>query len=177
MQPSPFHLDIVAYSGTNTLSRLIKLRTLSRYSHVGMAFWANGEHWIVESMEGKGCRIVPLRLWHTWGGKVSGFSFNEELFSEADREAMLQFCLRQVGQEYASPKQLIRAFMFGARWLADKLHWPIDEEGWTCSELMVAAMQSVGKFNELVAAESSPGDIPESQYVRRASSRPFGAHE
>lgn len=174
MQPSPFLLDIVAFSGNGWLSRLIKLRTLSRYSHIGMAFWMEGEHWVVESMEGKGVRIVPLRLWHTWGGKVSGFTLNPELFTQADKEAMLRFCLSKVGQPYASPKQIIRAFMFGMRWLGDKLGMRVDEEGWTCSELMVEAMQSVGKFTEIVAAEASPGDVLESQYVHRATKRPFG---
>lgn len=52
--------DIFATHARNPVSKLIRFVSRSEVSHVGMFVWLEGELYIVESLEGKGLRMMPF---------------------------------------------------------------------------------------------------------------------
>lgn len=52
--------DVVAYSGRAFVGRMIRLATLSSYSHVGIILKLAGRVFVVEAREGKGVVLTPL---------------------------------------------------------------------------------------------------------------------
>lgn len=161
MNPSSRGIDIVAFSGTRVWSRVIRLRSQSQYSHVGIICEINGDDWVIEALERKGVRLVPLRVWYQWNGDVTEFRLKSK--SNDARQQLIDFAANRVGQEYASPWQFVRSFGFATRWLCRKIgvRKDLESDRWFCSELVAAALHHAGFWLgvDSVPSEMTPGDV------------------
>ena len=159
MKPSSRGIDIVAFSGTRVWSRIIRLRSQSRFSHVGIVCEINGDDWVIEALERKGVRLVPLRVWYQWGGEVTAFRLKDS--SDDTRLRLIDFAAKRVGQEYASPWQFVRSFGFATRWLCRKIgvRKDLESDRWFCSELVAAALPHAGCWIGAEPSEMTPGDV------------------
>jgi hypothetical protein len=54
--------DIIAFSGTGFISRVIRKFTGQTYSHVGIAWVVSGRVFIVEALDGRGVVMRPLSI-------------------------------------------------------------------------------------------------------------------
>lgn len=52
--------DVFATHGNNPVNKLIRVVSRSEVSHVGMFVWLEDELYVVESLEGKGLRMMPF---------------------------------------------------------------------------------------------------------------------
>lgn len=161
MRPSSRGIDIVAFSGTRVWSRIIRLRSHSSYSHVGIVCEMDGDEWVIEALEGKGVRAVPLRVWFGWSGKITTFSFDPDVIGDVDRQQIIDFAKSRIGQEYASPWQFVRSFGFITRWLCRLIgiRCDLETDRWFCSELVAAAIASLGHWHRAEPAEMTPADV------------------
>ena len=169
--------DIIAFRGTRMFSRIIKLWTRSRVSHVGIACWMHSRLTVVEALEGVGVTVYPLRRYIEQGCQVD---WHELLQSERDtlefgplnRQAVVAFALSKWGLRYASPWQFLRSWGWLSRWAAARRGLPADTnpDRFFCSELVLAALRAGGYQGEgydRPAAETSPADVIELTCVRR----------
>jgi len=161
MKPASKGIDIVAYVGNRVFSRVIQWRSGSKFSHVGMVCECDGVEYVLESLEGKGVRLVPLTHWLTWPGKIVGWKLDPNIVGDVDRQNMVDWCVARLGCEYASPKQFLRSFGYSSRWLMRLLHLRIDLEfdRFFCSEYLSQAMESVGLVLPKYGSEMTPGDV------------------
>jgi hypothetical protein len=168
MKPSSRDIDIVAFSGTRVWSRIIRLRSQSRFSHVGIVCEINGDDWVIEALERKGVRLVPLRVWYQWNGDVTAFRLKTPLGGDASyswlqgrRREIINFAAQRIGQEYASPWQFFRSFGFATRWLCRKIgvRKDLESDRFFCSELVAESLKSAGFWIGLDPSEMTPGDI------------------
>lgn len=152
-------LEIAFFSGERVWSRVIRLRSQSVWSHVGIVIEHAGDRWVIEALEGKGVRLVPFRCWWVWKGQVAVATV-KGLSEESVRNAT-SFAMQVVGCEYASPWQFLRSFGFLTRWLCRVFRVRHDLEGdrFFCSELVAHALLKAGIALPAVPAEMSPGDI------------------
>jgi hypothetical protein len=151
--------DLALFSGRRLWSRLIRLRSGSEWSHVGVFVEVEGQLWIVEALEGKGVRIVRPYVWQQWRGhcaigRVDGLDGEQ-------RQEIKRFLLHRIGEEYASPRQFVRSFSWVWRRIsrAWKLKTDLHAERWFCSELAAFALMLVGVPKFGVPAETTPGDL------------------
>ena len=147
--------DLLFFSGKSIWSRIIKARSNSKFSHVGMMFWFNGEQWVIEALEGKGVRLVPRSIWKHWKGKTTAMTLT---LTGSQREKMIRYALHHVGCEYASRRQFVRSFSLVwsklANWL--KLRADTDRSRFFCSELCLAAIRNAGLLIHKQPARTSP---------------------
>lgn len=175
MRPSSRGIDIVAFSGRRVWSRVIELRSLSQFSHVGIVCEIDGDDWVIEALEGKGVRLVPLRCWMQWDGEFKAFALADPEsgipYCGVLRQRVINFAAKRIGQEYASPLQLVRSFGFVTRWLCRVLRLRVDLEAdrWFCSELVAAALYSAGLFIPRDAAQMAPGDVVRLPFLKEVS--------
>lgn len=167
MKPTSKGIDVVAFSGRRVWSRLIELRSWSRYSHVGIVCELDGDEWVIEALEGKGVRFVPLRVWYQWGGDVTAFRFDPAIFGSQERQAVIDFAKARIGCDYCSPWQFLRSFGFATRWLLRllKVRVDLEAERWFCSELVAAAIEAHGPCGTYEPAEMTPGDVVALPYL------------
>jgi len=101
--------DVLLFGGTGLVSNLIKARTQSKYSHVGIVAWWNKRLMVLEAV-GKGVRAMPLstnvKKYH---GGVDYFRCTREI-DDGTRGEMLEFAQLQLGKEYAH----LQLFKFAA---------------------------------------------------------------
>ena len=98
--------DVVLFSGHTIWSRMIRLISESKWSHVGMIVRYGADAWVVEALEGKGVRFIPFSVWQKWSGEVGHL----QAVAGLSVDSLTTWCLSHVGQEYASPRQFIRSF-------------------------------------------------------------------
>ena len=119
---------IALYKGTSALSRAIRWRTWSEYSH---AAWVCDDGSVIEAWRG-GVRHVPsIHAQHTQGTEIDLFAV--EMTTEK-KWAVQEFLIRQIGKPY--DYGAILGFMTRAK--------SENPEKWFCSELIFAACQSAG---------------------------------
>ena len=157
--------DLLFFSGSRLWSRLIRWRTRSMWSHVGVAVWIDGALFVLEALEGDGVRLAPISVWLGWRGRI-GLG-RVAYGSTQQRLAAKSSGLAQLTSRYASPRQFVRSFSVVYSKLAR--HWRLSEDGdasrWFCSEL-AATLLSVGGFVlPKRPAELSPGDCSELAFV------------
>ena len=154
--------DLVFWSGRSIWSRLIRLRSESHFSHVGMIVERDDRTWVVESLEGKGVRLVPLSVWSDWVRQRQGhYAIYSLQASDVQRSEAAKFMLDRVGLEYASPRQFIRSFGWLSRKVCRWLGLPADEDAtrYFCSELVAAALSSADLRIPKSPAMMTPGDV------------------
>lgn len=164
--------DLVFFSGRRWWSRLIRFRTASRWSHVGIVTdVVHGSRGsvplvlITEAIEGKGVRVVPADVWSTWQGSVA---IGYVRLCESSRQQIADFARSQQGCRYASPRQFVRSFSLLWSRVAVLLGLRDDEDDtrWFCSELAASAIASANKLRlPKAAAKMSPGDVSEMMCV------------
>lgn len=175
--------DVLLFRGRASLwGAAIKLRTLSRFSHVGIALRIRVGHsshlCVIEAKEGVGVRVMPLEwMLRHYRGEIDWFSlrthpYDQEMANHS-RERVAGFLLDHWGSRYASAWQFIRAFFVTGRAIGRWLGLPIDADPdrFFCSEAVAEAL-SAGGFcgGDLIGAapqELSPGDIAEFTCLQR----------
>lgn len=160
--------DLLFFGGERWWSKLIKLRTWSRWSHVGMVVDKDNEGRVLvcEALEGYGVRTVDAEEWMTWKGSIG---LGEVLMRIEAKRMSADYMLSQVGMRYASPRQFIRSFSFLWRRIAKFIGLPADTDAnrWFCSELVAAAIQSADQITwKKKPAKMQPGDLAESYHLR-----------
>ena len=169
--------DVLAFRGNRLFSRLIKLWTSSRVSHVGLACWMHGRLTVVEALEPGGVRVYPLSRYIQRGHDVDWYAMDQPTddvldHGSIDRDCVVAFALSKWGLRYASPWQFLRSWGFVSRWVAKKRGLAADTntERFFCSELALAAFREGGYRGEgfdKSPAETSPADVIELPCLRR----------
>jgi len=153
--------DFLFFRGTVFYSRVIQRWTKSRYSHVAVAVRIRESLFVLEAVEGRGVRLFPLSMYLRSGCKIDWFKIIDP---RVDREKVTQWFLDRVGNNYASPRQLIRSFLTLP--FANALDWStkIDNNRWFCSFAGVEALRhGYGELADKIipneAELASPGDV------------------
>jgi uncharacterized protein YycO len=123
---------IVGFKGISRISRFIRFFNWGDYSHVA---WVDNETMeCIESWAPCGVRMVPtIHHQHTPGTPVDIFSVQT---TDEQEKAVREFLLSQVGKAYDWPG--IASFVTRRKSGEDPA------EKWFCSELIMAAYQSIG---------------------------------
>ena len=164
--------DLLFFSGRRWWSRLIRLRTASRWSHVGIVSHVEpskrpGGNLVIvtEALEGKGVITQPADVWRFWDGTVAvGYVAR----TEPVRQAAAAYARGQEKCLYASPRQFVRSFSFLWAKLTGALDIPADINArrWFCSELAAAALNITGTVDlPKEPARMQPGDVAELPFV------------
>lgn len=158
---------IAAYRGTSTISRAIQWQTRSPYSHVG---WLCGDGSIVEAWHKGGVRRnADLGTAHTPGTVVDLFSVRD--LGTWEEMQVVMFLESTLGAKYDFGSVL--------RFLTRRHESPRDRAKWFCSELVYAALASIGRppLSRTEPWEVSPGLLvrsPHLLYVRTVFTAPPG---
>jgi hypothetical protein len=156
--------DVLAFSGKWFFSKLIQFWTKDKISHVGLAIWISIEGTdilcVLEAMEGKGVRIVPLSSYFL-GKKPPDIYWCPINENQIDRQKVIAFALKNWNREYANIYQFILFMSPRLQWLRRLLGKSLDTdyERWHCSELITNALVEGGYPCDKVPALVSPGDV------------------
>lgn len=171
MRPTSKGIDVIAYSGTHPWSRIIQVRSLSRYSHVALVCEYNDELWAIESLERKGVRLVPLRAWAKWDGNVTAFRFKRDIVGDIQRQQIIDYAISKVGCEYASPIQFIRSFGFLTRRLCKTIgiNADTDRDRYFCSEHTSDSIRHADLRIPSPPEMMTPGDVCDLEYLEKVA--------
>jgi len=93
--------DVLMFKGQSWLSKVIKWRTHSDYSHAGIVVWWNDRLMVLEAIgQGVLARPISYNLNH-YTGDIEYFRPKQEIAAET-RTKMAQFAQAQLGKKYAS---------------------------------------------------------------------------
>lgn len=93
--------DVLMFKGQSWLSKIIKWRTQSDYSHAGIVVWWNDRLMVLEAIgQGVLARPISYNLNH-YSGDIEYFRPSREIATET-RTLMAQFAQAQLGKKYAS---------------------------------------------------------------------------
>lgn len=162
--------DLCFFGGVKPHSRIIKMRSLSRFSHVGLFFWAvhalERRLYVVESVEPYGVRIYPFAKYlaecEADGCAVDWYQL---LPRHIDVSHAVRHCLDRVGNRYADPRQFIRSFLWTGDMIRRLFGLPVDTNRgrYFCSELIAEAYMAAGfkATNGIPShpAQTTPGDV------------------
>lgn len=161
--------DLVFFSGRKLFSWLIRWRSGSRWSHVGIIVYVADEEsgigaQVVESLEGKGVHLIRLAEWRRDRGKVSLGVVDLGLDV---RLAAATHASRQRGRRYCSPWQFYRSFSWFWRRVHRLLGIPDDREPqrYFCSELVAESLFYSGIVMPKSPTCMYPGDVAELPFV------------
>lgn len=162
--------DLIAFEGTTPFELLIRLRTWSRYSHIGFVLETHGRTAVIESTDHSGVDINPIDLYLA-DPKITlhWFKLRAEEFG-IDRDRLAEGLVDLWGKKYPRWSQFARTWGFFSRRIGDWLGQPIDTDPdrFFCSEygmdrLIYAGLPQsviVDRFGrELSPAETSPDDL------------------
>ena len=132
---------ILLFKGRGIVSTLIRWQSRGKYSHAALLM-PDGR--IVESWQGDGVRVKTLTDWED----IDAFTIPD--MPGAAWDDAIQFALDQVGKGYD--------YKGVARFVSRRRHYD-DIEKWFCSELVFAALESVGfaPFHRIEPWAISPG--------------------
>jgi uncharacterized protein YycO len=132
---------ILLFRGRGLASALIRFQSRGEYSHAAILM-PDGR--IVESWQGAGVRVKTLSDWKD----IDAFTIPN--MPQAAWDDAIRFALDQVGKGYD--------YVGVARFITRKRHYT-DIDKWFCSELVFAALQSVGfaPFDRIEPWAVSPG--------------------
>jgi len=164
--------DLLFFSGRSWWSRLIRLRTAAKWSHVGIVSHVEKSNrpggnlvLITEALEGKGVVTQPADVWRFWNGTVA---LGCVARTDAVRKTVAEYAKGQEKCLYASPRQFIRSFSFLWAKLTRAMDIPADvnERRWFCSELAAAALNITGTVDlPKDPARMQPGDLADLSFV------------
>lgn len=159
--------DVVLFEGTGPAAWLVRMRTRSRYAHVGIvAIDHHEDPWLVEACWPT-VRMVPLhrRLAEAAAAGDVAHWFGLDRHA-VDGPLAAGFAVAQVGRRYASLAQFLVSFGLLTRlrrWWQGLGPADVDPERWFCSELVMAALQHGGwqldTGEDWIAAATEPGRI------------------
>ena len=143
--------DVLAFRGTRLFSRLIKLWTRSRVSHVGVSCWMHGRLTVVEALEGVGVRVYPLSRYVAQGSHIDWYQVDQPEddvvdHGTLDRQKIVAFALSKWGLRYASPWQFLRSWGWVSRRIAQRrgLSSDTNPNRFFCAEWVWAALRAGG---------------------------------
>ncbi|MCM8535602.1 MAG: hypothetical protein NE334_06670 [Lentisphaeraceae bacterium] len=175
--------DVIAFSGENHFSNIVKWATRSAVSHVGIVFETKvsfdqnsmpGK--IVDIMEATTMQRNPETGACTTGvqrnrmsskvkyydGEIWWLPLSDAARSKLDFRKMANFLMHSEGKEYDSPPEVIRAAID----TLDDSHsfkcWTYNDEDFSaffCSELVAAALEAAGVIEDINASEVTPTDL------------------
>lgn len=161
--------DLIFFSGRKPFSWLIRIRSLSRWSHVGIVTCPQVEGeaiepQIIESLEGVGVRTVHSDTWRKWNGHVA---IGKLTLAPASRELMANYAASKRACRYASPWQFVRSFALLTSRVLDLFRKPedADRSRYFCSELAAEAMQVVGFVLPKSPPKIKPADLARHRFV------------
>ena len=166
--------DVITFRGRSLWSRLIRLRSSARVTHVGLAVWARDRLCVFEARERIGVRLYPMSAYVT-ACRVEGVQVDWHKLQSSphgiDRQKVVEWATMQWGKRYASAWQFLRSYGPIAAHLADVLGVPVDVNGdrFYCSEYVLAALRHGGYAGEAwrKAASTTPGDVVELPCLHR----------
>jgi hypothetical protein len=155
--------DVIAFGGRGFISEIIKMKTDSHVSHVGIIFQANVTvtgrmvNQIIESTSlGDGFAGVQINRMSTrieqYEGEVWWLPLSTEARSRMDEPKFFNFLLDQKGKHYDAPQAIGSAIDF----------IPDNKEDFSklfCSELASAALEISGVIPPINASEETPIDV------------------
>jgi len=153
--------DLFAFSGRGFWSRMIRLRTTSRMTHVGFAFRLQNRLAVIEARERRGVRLFPLERYLEQNVTIHWYQLLDEDYG-IDRTTLVNEALTHWGKRYAGAFQFLRSFGFLTRRMCDWLGLPHDTnpERFFCSEFVQHCLAVAGYAgNMLPPALTSPGDV------------------
>jgi hypothetical protein len=181
--------DVFLFQGSSIFGRLVKLRTLSRYSHAGIALRVKADGCtrvcVLEALEPHGVRMFPLDQYLEGKDRVDWFAITEDYVympqvplvgepgtdpeirlpddGRINREKMAAYALKQWGRRYAW-RQLFWSFSITGRFLRYLFRWNLTqrEKGkFFCSELVAHALAHAGYRTEdgLTPIQTTPEDV------------------
>lgn len=161
--------DLIFFAGRKPFSWLIRIRSLSRWSHVGIVVCPQVigepiEPQIIESLEGVGVRTVSSNVWRKWHGHVA---IGRIVLPPKLREHLADYAASKRGCRYASPWQFVRSFALLTSRILDLFRTPADEDRsrYFCSELAAEAMQSVGCRLPKLPPKMKPADLARDSFI------------
>jgi len=84
--------DIFGTASPALFSRIIRIFTKSKVSHVGIFIWLKNRLFCVELLEGNGCVLTPA------SSRLTGQFYWWKLHTEKHREQIIEDCLDDVGR-------------------------------------------------------------------------------
>lgn len=170
MQPG----DLIAFGGMGWVSRLIKWRTRSNISHVGVVAKVNDGHGRVMVMEStsldgkKGVQINRLnKRVEEYNGNVWWYPLSERTREKFDPLKFWEFLWAQDGKKYDYWQAPMSATLFFAKEDFGKLF---------CSELVAGAYEASGIIPNINASEITPDDLVNMRIYNRRC-RQIKSHE
>lgn len=151
------------YRGKSFISKLIRWRTWSKYSH---ASWILDSGEVIEAWWG-GVRLKPcIDSDHTDRTQIDLFRIN---LTRRQREGVEEFLMAQVGKKYD--------FRSIAKFVSRRAEVAADQDKWFCSELVFAALASVNRapLARVPAFKVSPGLLAVSPMLIAAGQMVTGA--
>ena len=144
---------VCLYQGVSWLSRLIRFRTWSVYSH---AAWWDPEFGLYEAWYPRMRKVVSLHIAHTPGTRVDLFRVRLPI---SRRHQIAEWFEQRLGARY----DLRGVLGFVSRRRVENPNW------WFCSEAMLRVFEYAGNplFYELPAWKASPGILAYSLALRR----------
>ncbi len=161
--------DIIAFSGKDFFSEIIKFATKSNVSHVGIIYQStilnstSGDYYnlMIEAVAEDGVRIVNFsqRLKQSKDSSVWWLPLRDTIRDELKVERMLDWLLRTEHKPYDLPQAIASAID-----LLDKLPGGITRniesfERFFCSELAAGAFEEGKIINRINASEVTPIDL------------------
>jgi len=167
--------DVIAFGGTSVASRLVRLVTRSRVSHVGVvlqgrARFAPGDRYynlLAEATVDRGFVGVRQRrlsaALSTYPGDVWWLPLDRQLRRRRfDETAFCEFLLAQEGKPYDFSQAAASALDWNEAAPGGRLGIFHNQEDLTrlfCSELVAAALERAGLVGPINASEVSPVDL------------------
>lgn len=185
MKPTALNIrpgDVLLCRGTSWFAKLIRFhqrlhmreprfpetgapdpRTLS---HAGIFAVLDSTPWVIEAMEGKGVRAVPLGPYLDLCEREGSVCYLYRLTDDhIDGAKAARFACAQVGKEYVRPGQFAvsfsRFFRLAYRWLFPTADTNVNHDRFFCSELVVTSLQDGGLPRSIPAQAISPGRLAE----------------
>ena len=161
--------DIIAFSGKDFFSEIIKFGTKSKVSHVGIIYQStipngtsnNYYNLMIEAVAEDGVRIVNLsqRLQQSKDSTVWWLPLRDKIRNDLKVEEMLTWLLRAEHKPYDLPQAIASAID-----LFDQLPGGITRniesfERFFCSELAAGAFEKGGIIKKINASEVTPIDL------------------
>lgn len=172
-RPRPFPLqagDLLAFSGTDLLSRIVQLGTFSRFSHVGICARWGDRLLLFESttLNPEPCAILGRRLdgvqahcpWQricAYPGEVWCCRLvSQERLKPDESRRLTDFLAELLGKQYDTPGALLSGTrLLKRRWWASRE----DLARLFCSELCTAALKHVRRFPLVNASAVNPSEL------------------
>lgn len=157
--------DLIAFGGMGWASKIIKWKTGSNVSHVGVASHMNDKHGRMMIMEStsldgkKGVQMNRLsKRVEQYNGHVWWFPLSEEARKKLSLVAFWKFLWAQDGKKYDYLQAPMSATLFWAREDFGKLF---------CSELVAGAYEASGILPNINASEITPDDLCRMKIYRK----------